>query len=53
MNKQELEAFVVVEWQSRPLEAMCPIVYLDCIEVKIRHKYLSHFTPCIRQEREV
>jgi len=26
----------VVEWQSRPLDAFYPIVYLDCIVVKIR-----------------
>lgn len=26
----------VVEWQSRPLEAVYPIVYLDCLVVKIR-----------------
>lgn len=26
----------VVEWQSRPLNAVYPIVYLDCIVVKIR-----------------
>ncbi len=26
----------IVEWQSRPLEPLCPIVYLDCIVVKIR-----------------
>ena len=26
----------VTEWQSRPLEAVYPIVYLDCIVVKIR-----------------
>ena len=26
----------VVEWQARPLEAVYPIVYLDCIVVKIR-----------------
>jgi transposase-like protein len=26
----------VVEWQSRPLEPIYPIVYLDCIVVKIR-----------------
>ena len=25
-----------VEWQSRPLDAVYPIVYLDCIVVKIR-----------------
>lgn len=26
----------VVEWQSRPLEPVYPIVYLDCIVVKVR-----------------
>jgi putative transposase len=26
----------VIEWQSRPLEALYPILYLDCIVVKIR-----------------
>ena len=26
----------VTEWQSRPLDAIYPIVYLDCIVVKIR-----------------
>lgn len=26
----------VIEWQNRPLEAMYPIVYLDCIVVKVR-----------------
>ena len=26
----------VIEWQSRPLEKVYPIVYLDCIVVKIR-----------------
>ena len=26
----------VIEWQSRPLESVYPIVYLDCIVVKIR-----------------
>ena len=26
----------VLEWQSRPLEALYPIVYLDCIVLKIR-----------------
>lgn len=26
----------VVEWQSRPLDAVYPIAYLDCIVVKIR-----------------
>ena len=26
----------VIEWQNRPLEALHPIVYLDCIVVKVR-----------------
>jgi putative transposase len=26
----------VVQWQSRPLDAVYPIVYLDCIVLKIR-----------------
>ena len=26
----------VIQWQSRPLEAVYPVVYLDCIVVKIR-----------------
>lgn len=26
----------VIEWQSRPLEAVYPIIYLDCIVIKIR-----------------
>lgn len=26
----------VIEWQSRPLDAIYPIVYLDCIVIKIR-----------------
>lgn len=26
----------VVEWQSRPLDSVYPIVYLDCIVAKIR-----------------
>jgi len=26
----------VIEWQSRPLESVYPIVYLDCIVIKIR-----------------
>ena len=26
----------VTEWQSRPLDAIYPIIYLDCIVVKIR-----------------
>ena len=26
----------VTEWQNRPLDAIYPIVYLDCIVVKIR-----------------
>jgi len=28
----------VIEWQSRPLEAIYPIVYLDCIVVKVRQE---------------
>lgn len=27
----------VIEWQNRPLDAVYPIVYLDCIVIKIRH----------------
>ena len=27
----------VIEWQNRPLESLYPIVYLDCIVVKVRH----------------
>jgi len=27
----------VQEWQSRPLDGLYPIVFLDCIRVKIRH----------------
>jgi putative transposase len=26
----------VVEWQNRPLEPLYPLVYLDCIVLKIR-----------------
>lgn len=26
----------VVEWQNRPLDTLYPIVYLDCIVVKVR-----------------
>ncbi len=26
----------IIEWQSRPLDAVYPIVYLDCIVVKVR-----------------
>ncbi|EAC1404624.1 IS256 family transposase [Escherichia coli] len=26
----------VTEWQNRPLDAVCPIVYLDCIVLKVR-----------------
>ncbi len=32
----------VVEWQSRPLDAIYPIVYLDCIVLKIRQDKLRH-----------
>ena len=27
----------VAEWQNRPLDAVYPIVYMDCIVVKVRH----------------
>lgn len=27
-----------VEWQNLPLDAVCPIVYLDCIVLKVRNK---------------
>jgi putative transposase len=27
----------VIEWQNRPLDAVYPILYLDCISIKIRH----------------
>ncbi len=27
----------VTEWQNRPLDSLYPIVYLDCIVVKVRH----------------
>ena len=26
----------VIEWQNRPLDALYPIVYMDCIVVKVR-----------------
>ena len=28
----------VIEWQNRPLDAVCPIIYLACIVLKIRHE---------------
>ena len=28
----------VVQWQNRPLDAVYPILYLDCIHIKIRHE---------------
>jgi transposase-like protein len=28
----------VIEWQNRPLDAVYPIIYLDCIVLKIRHE---------------
>ncbi|GLY63376.1 hypothetical protein Pcaca05_42330 [Pectobacterium carotovorum subsp. carotovorum] len=27
----------VAEWQNLPLDSLYPIVYLDCIVVKVRH----------------
>jgi transposase-like protein len=35
VTERVLEA--VAEWQSRPLDAVYPIVYLDCIVLKVRH----------------
>lgn len=35
-NVTEAVLSKVVEWQSRPLDALYPILYLDCIVVKIR-----------------
>jgi putative transposase len=26
----------VIEWQNRPLEPMCPVVFFDALRVKIR-----------------
>ena len=26
----------VIEWQNRPLDAVYPIIYLDCIVLKVR-----------------
>ena len=26
----------VTEWQNRPLDAVCPIVYIDCIVLKVQ-----------------
>ena len=34
----------VVEWQSRPLDAIYPIVYLDCIVVSIVNKDIHSTT---------
>lgn len=28
----------VIEWQNRPLDAVYPIIYLDCIVLKVRHE---------------
>lgn len=28
----------VVEWQERPLDAVYPVVYMDCIVIKVRHE---------------
>ncbi len=27
----------VTEWQNRALDSLYPVVYLDCIVVKVRH----------------
>jgi transposase-like protein len=28
----------VIEWQARPLDAVYPVVYMDCIVIKVRHE---------------
>ncbi len=37
----------VTQWQNRPLDAFYPIVYLDCIVVKVRHNRHRHQQGCI------
>lgn len=43
----------VVEWQSRPLDAVYPIIYLDCIVLKIRKRSTNPLLQCHipRQQR--
>lgn len=36
---------LVDEWQTRPLEAIYPIIYLDCIHVRIRREHKIESTP--------
>ena len=36
-NVTERVLDTVLEWQSLPLEALYPIVYLDCVVLKVRH----------------
>ena len=38
----------VKTWQNRPLEALCPIVYLDAIRVKVRdtEHVINKANPC-------
>ncbi|STS93843.1 Transposase and inactivated derivatives [Klebsiella pneumoniae] len=36
----------VVEWQNRPLDAVYPIVYLDCIVLKVRQDSRSSTNRC-------
>jgi hypothetical protein len=26
----------MLEWQNRPLDAVCPVVVVDCVHVKVR-----------------
>jgi len=28
--------WVMIEWQNRPLDELYPIVYMDCIRIKVR-----------------
>ncbi|HBC40495.1 MAG TPA: hypothetical protein DCZ88_00970 [Pseudanabaena sp.] len=52
----------VKQWQNRPLDAVYPIVFLDCLVIKVRGRTLSHsllsrprfaeqFTPPMRLSR--
>ena len=35
----------VKQWQSRPLDAVYPVLYLDCIHVKVREHELAQSHP--------
>jgi hypothetical protein len=38
----------VAEWQNRPLDACCPLVFLDAIRVKVRDKGFVRSEPSRR-----